>query len=120
MKFNFRFKGKSFCIDVKKCESFFSKAMGLMFKGKSRPLLFIFNKSTRQAIHSFFCRPFLAVWFDNEEIVDVKMIKPWRCFIYPKSKFNKLLEIPSDYKHFSEFIDGIERFKKKRGLYLIL
>ena len=31
-----------------------------MFRKNSKPLLFIFEKPTRQSIHSLFCKPFLA------------------------------------------------------------
>ena len=93
-KFNFKYKCKNFYIDVEECDNYFSRARGLMFRKKSKPLLFIFGKQTKQAIHSFFCIPFVAVWFDGNDIIDIKIVKPWVAFIKPKKKFNKLLEIP--------------------------
>ena len=101
MKFNFKYKGKNFNIDVEKCENYFSRASGLMFRKKSKPLLFIFNGKTKQAIHSFFCVPFIAVWFDGEKIVDAKFVKPWRFSVKPKEKFDKLLEIPVNDENFN-------------------
>ncbi len=105
MKFKFNYKGKDFEIDVKECKNVFSKARGLMFKNNSKPLLFVFRKSEKRSIHSFFCLPFFAIWFDGERIVDVKLIKSKKISIKPKEKFDKLLEIPSNSEAFSKFTD---------------
>ena len=105
MKFNFKYKGKDFEIDVEKCSNFISQIRGLMFRKKSKPLLFIFNKPVRIRIHSFFCKPFAGVWFMKNKIVDVKIVKPWIFSIRAKEKFDKLLEIPASDKSFSWFID---------------
>ena len=80
--------------NFERCETFWSKFRGLMFRRESKPLLFIFKKPTRIGIHSFFCKKFLAIWMLDGQIVDVKIIKPWNPWIRPKSKFDKLLEIP--------------------------
>ena len=100
--FSFIFKGKKFNIDVKECKTYFSKMMGLMFRKKSKPLLFIFKKKNSSAIHSFFCVDFIAVWFDNGKVVDVQLVKPWRFYIKPIGKFDRLLEIPSNSNDFRE------------------
>jgi len=105
MKFAFNYKGKDFELEVKECSTVFSKARGLMFKKNSKPLLFVFKKLGKRSIHSFFCKPFFAVWFDKERIVDVKLIKSKKISIKPKEKFDKLLEIPSNSEVFSEFTD---------------
>ena len=99
-KFGFNYKGRKFEIEVEECKSFFSKFRGLMFRKKSLPLLFYFNGLGLWAIHSFFCKPFFAIWFDGEKVVDGKLVKPWKFFVKPKEKFNKLLEIPSNDKNF--------------------
>jgi len=117
MKFNFIYKNKKFSLDVEVCDDVLSQARGLMFKKNSAPLLFIFKNLKRRAIHSFFCLPFIAIWFNAGKIVDVKFINPWRFSIKPKEKFDKLLEIPSNDLTFKEFPDDIERFKKKRDLW---
>ena len=80
--------------DFEKCETFWQKVRGLMFRRGSKPLLFIFKKPTTMAIHSFFCKKFLAVWILDGKVVDVKIVKPWRVGIAPKKEFDKLLEIP--------------------------
>lgn len=54
-----KIKGKE--IDVKEVKGF-GKVSGLMFRKKSKPLLFKFKRPTRIPIHSFFCKPFHAVW----------------------------------------------------------
>src|SRR4030042_1377702 len=94
-----------YVIEVEKCHSLFSQARGLMFKKKSESLLFIFKNKKRRAIHSFFCIPFIAIWFDEKKVIEIKRVKSWRFSIKPKHKFNKLLEIPSNDTLFKEFID---------------
>ncbi len=105
MEFIFVYKKKKFRIDVCVCDNVLSQARGLMFKEKSKPLLFVFKNKKRRAIHSFFCVPFIAVWFDENKIVDAGLINPWKFSIKPKEKFDKLLEIPSNNVTFKEFID---------------
>ena len=116
MEFNFNYNNKNFRVDVKECRSILSQARGLMFKKNSKPLLFVFKNKKRRAIHSFFCIPFIAVWFDEEKIIDVKLINSLKFSIKPKENFDKLLEIPSNDLTFKEFLDGTERFKKKKDL----
>ena len=67
-----------------------------MFRGKnfSTPLLFVFSKPGRYAIHSFFCRKFIAVWMLKGRITDVTLVEPWRFAVTPQAKFDGLLEIP--------------------------
>lgn len=101
----FKYKNKKFVVDVRECKSILSQARGLMFKKNSKPLLFIFKNKKIRAIHSFFCMSFVAVWFDEDKIVDVKMINSWKPLIKPKHEFNKLLEIPFNNVTFKEFID---------------
>ncbi len=107
MKFNFNYKRKKFCIDVKECNSFFSKLSGLMFHLKSKPLLFNFNKKVSISIHSFFCLPFIAIWFSDERIINFRFIKSFESFIKPKFRFNKLLEVPINSNFFSELSNGL-------------
>ena len=88
-------------MDVKECRTFLPKMSGLMFRKKSKPLLFIFKKNSKEAIHSFFCIPFVAIWFNEKEIIDVKYVKPWKPYIVPGKSFDTLLEIPVNSKNFS-------------------
>ena len=103
VKFNFIYKKKKINIDVKECRNFFSKASGLMFRKKSKPLLFIFSRETHEAIHSFFCLPFFAIWFRGNKIIDVQYVKPWRFYVKSLRKFDKLLEIPMNDNNFCKF-----------------
>ena len=104
-RFKFNYKGKIFSIEVEECKTLLEKTHGLMFKKKSKPLLFIFSSKTKEAIHSFFCIPFIAIWFNENKIVDIKYVKPYLPWITPKSKFDRLLEIPKGTKEFKFFID---------------
>lgn len=106
VKFKFRLKGKERKINVRVLSSSFSQALGLMFGFNKRSLLFVFKNKKKRSIHSFFCKPFIAIWFDGEKIVDSKLVGPWRLSVKPDKKFDKLLEIPSGTREFLEFNDG--------------
>ena len=86
-------EGKKKTIEVKLCDTPTKKFMGLMFKKNSSPLLFIFNKNKKLSIHSFFCKPFRAIWLD-EKMHSTKFIdvKKWKPNFSGKGKY--LLEIP--------------------------
>jgi len=94
---NFRFEGKKYSVkNYIICDNVFSKARGLMFRPKKfkTPLLFVFSKPGNYAIHSFFCRKFIAIWMHNKKIIDVKLVSPWKLSVLPKGKFNFLMEVP--------------------------
>ncbi len=103
-KFSFNLKGKKFDIDVRECRTIFQKMMGLMFRKKSKPLLFIFSRETSESIHSFFCVDFIAIWFNKGKIIDVQLVKPWKINIKPLRKFDKLLEIPENNDNFEKLV----------------
>ena len=69
---------------------------GLMFqKPDSSPIFWTFKHSVYFGLHSFFCPIFIALWYDeNHNLIDQKLITPWKLFIYPKTKFTTLVEIP--------------------------
>ena len=89
--------------DYSICKNIFSKMRGLMFRKKNyaRPLLFIWKNPDKRAIHSFFCRKFLAIWIIKEKnktkIIDERIIEPFKSCVIPKKKFNLLLEIHLAY-----------------------
>jgi len=103
MKIAIKKRDKKIDLKVEKA----NKLKGLMFRRNNQAILFEFNKPTRQAIHSFFCKPFLAVWLDkDEEILETKIIKTWKFSIKPRKKFSKLIEIPlSNYKIVNFIVD---------------
>jgi uncharacterized membrane protein (UPF0127 family) len=100
VNFNFELEGKKFNIEVEECKTIFQRASGLMFRKKSKPLLFIFPNENKQPIHSFFCKSFIAIWFNKDKIVDVKIVKPWKISVIPNHNFDKLLEIPDNDIHY--------------------
>jgi len=87
-----RLRGEIF--DVEVCDSILSRARGLMFRKNPKPLLFIFKKPTKQSIHSFFCKPFKAIWLHENRIIEEKTVKPFCFSIKSKKPYTKLLEIP--------------------------
>ncbi len=109
--FNFKYKNKTYSIQVKECKTILQKTTGLMFRKKSPALLFLYTKPKKQAIHSFFCIPFIAIWFNKNKIIKIKLVKPSNPSIKPKEKFDKLLEIPKNNKQFSEILKEITSSK---------
>ncbi len=93
-----KIKLKNKIIEVEICDSIFRKFRGLMFRNKNqlKPLLFEFEKPTKQGIHSIFCKPFKAVWLNNGKVIDEKIVKHFSLYIKPKGKFTQLIEIPLD------------------------
>jgi len=85
-------KGKT--MDAELCDTPFKKMRGLMFRKNPGPLFFVFKKPTLQPIHSFFCKPFKAIWLNNGKIVDEKIVKPYKLSVKPKSPYTHLVEIP--------------------------
>jgi uncharacterized membrane protein (UPF0127 family) len=73
-------EGKKNTIEAELCDTPWKKFRGLMFRKDSPPLLFIFNKEINLSIHSFFCKPFCAIWLDKKmnstKVIDVKTWKP--------------------------------------------
>ncbi|MEM4330680.1 MAG: hypothetical protein QW273_01580 [Candidatus Pacearchaeota archaeon] len=75
-------------INVIVCDSLFKKIRGLMFKKNSLPLLFILDKEKTFFIHSFFCRPFEAIWLDNKKrVIKKELVKPYTPIIKGKGKY---------------------------------
>lgn len=72
------------------------KVRGLMFRKNSKPLLFKFKKPTRQRIHSYFCKPFRAIWMRDGKIIEERKIKPFTLSIRPKEPYTELIEILDD------------------------
>ena len=94
MKFTYKIGTTTKTINAKPLTTILQKTRGLMFKSKSPPLLFIFNKQKKLTIHSFFCRPFTAIWLDkNKRATKIENIKPWMLNVSGKGKY--LLEIPT-------------------------
>jgi uncharacterized membrane protein (UPF0127 family) len=80
-------------IQVEVCDTIWKKFSGLMFRKNSKPLLFPFNKEKNLSIHSFFCKPFKAIWIDDKmRITKEEEVFNWRPFFSGYGKY--LLEIP--------------------------
>lgn len=86
--------GRKKKIKAKVVKSFTGKFKGLMFKKISPPLLFVFNKEKKLAIHSLFCKPFQAIWLDeNMKATKITDDKGWKLNLSGRGKY--LLEIPN-------------------------
>jgi uncharacterized membrane protein (UPF0127 family) len=89
--------------EVKTCKSFFQKARGLIFtrKEKVKTLLFKFDKERIISIHSLFVFfPFVAIWLDDKNnVIEKRIVKPFRLSVMPKKPFSRLIEIPINRKY---------------------
>ena len=95
-KVEYFIEGKKKELIVKVCDNPWTKFSGLMFRKNSPPLLFIFNKEKILRIHSFFCKPFRAIWLDkNMNSTKVQDIIKWSPNFSGRGKY--LIEIPLDY-----------------------
>lgn len=99
MKAKLNFRGKEIEFDIEKCSGF-KRFLGLMFKSRdTNALLFDFEKQGRQAIHSFFCHNFLAIWIDkNNKVLDHRIITSNK-IIESNQPLSKLVEIPLNNKY---------------------
>ena len=85
-------KGKKKTLKVKPVSIF---STGLMFRRRSVPLLFDMGKSRTFAIHSLFCRPFRAIWLDDDfNVLKSVDVLRWKINISGSGRY--LLEIPLD------------------------
>lgn len=95
-------KGKKFSVEAKSC-NLFEKGIGLMFsrREKAKILIFEFNKKRNIVIHSFFVFfPFVAAWVNEKnEIIDLKIVKPFTSCVLPSEKSFSLIEIPINKKN---------------------
>ena len=82
------------------------KIRGLMFRKKenAKALIFEFKSPTGMSIHSCFVFfDFLALWLDEDNnILEKKIVEPWRFSVSPSVKYYKLLEIPLNNLYYSK------------------
>jgi len=101
-KIGLEYKNKKFEITVKEC-NWFKKISGLIFtrREKAKALLFDFKKPVQWNFHSLFVFfPFIAIWLDdNDKIISIKNIKPFKYNLSPKKPFEKVIEIPINSRY---------------------
>lgn len=109
--------GKKLEINSVKKAGFFKGVIGLMFSRRERASALLFNH--RGAIHSFFVFfSFLCFWLDNKNnVIEIKIIRPFTFHATSKKPFFKILEIPLSRRYHSivKLLVG-ERFKNKKLL----
>jgi|SRR3989344_3697994 len=96
VNFSFNHKGRKFSLEVEECKRA-KWGLGLMFKTrKAKPLLFNFGREINWTLTSLFVFfPFLALWLDDKNnVIDLRVVKPFIPAIISKKPFSKLLEIP--------------------------
>jgi uncharacterized membrane protein (UPF0127 family) len=81
-------------------DNFFKRALGIMFKkDEFSPLLFIFEKTQKISIHSFFCPPFIAVFLDDKKrVVQVNKMRPFSLLVSKPAKY--LVELPLNFEKY--------------------
>ena len=90
----------------------FAQAIGLMFKSyrKARITCFPFQSARKISLTSCFCFfPILVLYVQNREIVDFKIIKPFKFDIPASFHADSIVEIPLKKREF-------ENLKKISGL----
>jgi len=97
------YKNKAIDIDVKECSAL-GRVRGLMFRKVKKAenlLLFNFKKPVKWKIHSYFVFfDFLAVWLDEDNyVLEIKRVKPFRLSVGAKKSFYKMIEIPLNKKN---------------------
>jgi uncharacterized membrane protein (UPF0127 family) len=98
MKAKLKVNGKEIVIEgIAKADGI-KKYTGLMFRKNSPALFFDFSRK-KEAIHSFFCFPFIAIWLHNGKIAEYGIIKPWQARVIPDVEFDTLIEVPLNRKY---------------------
>lgn len=97
-----KYKKRKIKITAEKC-NLWKKFVGLMFstREKAKILFFSFKRRQKIKIHSFFVFfPFIALWLDKKNnVVDVKIVKPFSFIISSKKQAYNLIEIPINKKY---------------------
>ena len=100
-KVSFTHNGRKFYLEAEECKRA-NWGLGLMFKTrKTSPLIFNFNKKVDWTLTSLFVFfPFLALWLDDKNnVVEMRVVKPFTFGIISKKPFYRLLEIPINGKN---------------------
>ncbi len=86
---------------VVRCDTFFSRGRGLMFRdnmSEDEVYLFVLARESVMdaSIHMFFVTfPIAVIWLDNEKkVVDSVMAEPWRPFYAPRKPARYFIEGP--------------------------
>jgi uncharacterized membrane protein (UPF0127 family) len=80
-------------------DNFFKRALGIMFKKRFSPLLFIFEKTQKISIHSFFCPPFIAVFLDDKKrVIQINKMRPFSLLTSKPAKY--LVELPLNFEKY--------------------
>ena len=97
-----KYKNKKIKINPKNC-NYLERVIGLMFKTRENAgiLLFDFKKPVKISIHSLFVFfPFIAIWLDDKNnVIDLKVVKPFSLLMSPRKSFYKIVEIPINERH---------------------
>lgn len=92
----------------------FKKFVGIMFRNRvTVPLLFEFNKETRfeNAIHSFFCPVFEAIFLDSgRRVVDIQRVKPFKLLVVSRKPCKYLIEAEEGFSKENGIKVGSEVF----------
>jgi len=96
------YKRKKIKIIAENC-NLLKKFIGLIFSRheKAKILLFSFKKKQKIIIHSLCVfYPFVAIWLDEKNnVVDLKVVKPFSFYVSHKNMADKLVEIPVNDKY---------------------
>lgn len=102
MEIGLKHKGKIINVNVKKC-NLFEMGRGLTFRRREKAPALLFNQWRRgsMALTAFFVFfPFFVLWVDKENnILEIKKVKPFTSMIDSKTNYVKIVEIPINLKY---------------------
>ncbi len=114
IRIGLKFKGKKIEVEAKRLSKL-EMVFGLMFKRREKARALFFNwKNIR--IHSCFVFfPFVALWLDTENnVVDMKLVKPFKLGLSSRKSCRRLLEIPlnESYREIVSILVGGKHLKR--------
>jgi uncharacterized membrane protein (UPF0127 family) len=101
-KIGLNYKGNKINLEVNNL-NFFERGRGLTFRKKEKAPLLLFDLvgKYKDCLTSYFVFfDFLAIWLDEKNnVLDVKLVKPWTVCVNSKTKWSKILEVPINKKY---------------------
>ena len=94
-----KIESENLLMDCAVARTYFQKAMGLMFKQKIEPLIFIFEKEKMHRFHTFFMLKTIDMIFLDSQgiVVDKRTARPFIPHITPKKPAKYVIELPAGY-----------------------
>lgn len=87
-------------IKLEYASNFYKRLIGLMFKNKIKPLLFIQKTSKRQfsSIHTFFMKKTIDILYISKDnkILEYVTLPPWKMYTPKNNQIKYIIELPKN------------------------